>query len=50
MQKTEHVNEEVADVIYSQGYDPREFHRVIVQHEERFAEGVGRMTSARYMA
>ena len=33
------VEEQVADVIYSQGYDPREFHNVSTNHGEKIMYG-----------
>lgn len=50
MQTTKFVHEDVADVIYSQGYDPREFHKIHAQHEERVKKGEGHFSSARYLA
>lgn len=35
LQSNKHIDDLVADVIYSQGHDPREFHSVITHHESR---------------
>lgn len=39
LQKSRYVEESVADVIYSQGYDPREFHNLRAMHEENIFFG-----------
>ena len=41
LQNTLHVYEDVADVIYAMGHDPREFHSVIAHHEERIKRDLG---------
>lgn len=39
LQSNKWIEESVADVIYSQGYDPNEFHNVLTMHEERVKNG-----------
>jgi len=35
LQTTKAVDEDVADAVYSMGYNPREFHEMLTLHEER---------------
>ena len=50
MQSTKFVEEDVADVVYSQGYNPREMHELNTMHEDRYAKDPFRAMSARMLA
>ena len=39
LQTSKHVEDDVADAVYSMGYNPREHHEMLVLHEEQVRKG-----------
>ena len=45
LQTTTYVEEDVADTVYSMGYNPREFHEIETHHSQRLFEDMERQTN-----